>query len=131
MPRLLSRLLPCVAVLLLAFLGTVVQADSGLLPTDHRLCPSHHQLAGPEELRVVRGSRAGDLRVLWKPVATTLSDTGSPLSETFITVIVDDGQEAMVRKLPLTAVDVTLDSVPRDRDLAVMVALTRQADRGR
>ena len=50
-----------------------------------------------------------------------------PSADTVVTVIVDDGTQAVVRQVSPTATTVEVDTLARGRDLEILVALTRRA----
>ena len=105
--------------------GDVVRADSSHWFADYRLCPLSLQVQGPQDLQAARGLKGGELRVFWKQ-ATAGMPGSEGLDETAITVIVGAGTDTIVRQVPPTATDVILDSVPRGRDLEIVMALTRR-----
>ena len=100
--------------------GGGVRADGHHFFADYRVCPLQQRVGEPEELEARRGLKAGELRVSWNRISTSLLD------ETSITVIVDDGVRSVVRHVPVEATFADLDAVPRGRDLDVAVALTRR-----
>ena len=118
-------MLLCMAVLVFG-VPEAVRAGSRGFSVDYRHCPLHHLVEAPQQLRAARGLKAGELRVAWERVTTTMLGPGAQFPETVVTVIVDDGTNPIVRNLPLTTSGVSVDSVPRGRDLEIFVALTRQ-----
>ena len=126
MPHVLVRmLLLSLTIFLAAFVDEGVRADSHSFETDYRLCPLHMRTEGLQDLRAARGPRGGELRVFWDAVPTGNLGPESLLSGTTVSVIVGDGTDAVIRHAPLGTTDVTVDSVPRGRDLEIAVALTR------
>ena len=106
--------------------GGGVRADDHHFFADYRVCPLQQRVGEPEELEARRGLKAGELRVGWNRISTTLLGPDSLLDETSITIIVDDGVRSVVRQVPVEATFADLDAVPRGRDLDVAVALTRR-----
>ena len=84
-------------------------------------------MACPQDLQAARGLKAGELRVSWQRVAN-LQDSPALLGEPAVTVIVDGGGTSVVGTASATATSVLFDTVPRGRDLAITVALTRQGN---
>ena len=126
MPHVLVRmLLLLLTVLLAVFVDEEVRAGSHSFETDYRLCPLHMRAEGLQDLRAARGPRGGELRVFWDAVPTGGLGPESLLPGTTVSVIVGDGTDAVIRHAPLGTTDVTVDSVPRGRDLEIAVALTR------
>lgn len=126
MLRLFVRmLLLSLTVFLVAFVGEGVRANSHSFEIDYRLCPLHLRAEGLQDLKAARGLRGGELRVFWDAVPTGGLGPEALLAETTVTVIVGDGTDAVIRHVPLGTTNVTVDSVPRGRDLEVAVALTR------
>ena len=83
-----------------------------------RACP-RQQAECPGSLRAERGLKGGELRVSWERVPTP------PLNATTVTVVVDDGEQPVVRQVPAKDTFADFDSLARGRDLEVTAALTR------
>ena len=89
----------------------------------YRVCPS--LLEAPRELRVARTLKAGELRVSWQRVPTATLGPEPLFAETFVTVIVDDGETPIVRQVRPTTTEVLVDGVARGGDLEIAAAVTR------
>ena len=120
MSRLPLRALLLGAVVLLAvYVNRGAFGQSAVNSLDgFRACP-RQQAECPGSLRAERGLKGGELRVSWERVPTP------PLNATTVTVVVDDGEQSVVRQVPAKDTFADFDSLARGRDLEVTAALTR------
>ena len=111
-------------LLLLNAMALNAKAGAESFATHYRVCP--HLIPGPQELRVQRTLKAGELKVSWERVDTSLLGPRSLFVETFITVNVDDGSTTAVRQARPTTTHVLVDGLSRGHDLEITAAITRR-----
>ena len=75
---------------------------------------------------MARTLKAGELRVSWQRVPTATLGPEPLFAETFVTVIVDDGETPIVRQVRPTTTEVLVDGVARGGDLEIAAAVTRR-----